>query len=58
MTFMEVRSTVLCESCLISKQDVSYELCVYKHFVRSHRQNTTLARWSGEVWACCRWMYE
>jgi hypothetical protein len=52
MDIMKVLNTVPCESRLISKQDVSYKLCVYNAFCEKPLANTTLARWSGGVRAC------
>jgi hypothetical protein len=54
---MKVHSTVPCECCLISKQDVSYKLCVYNTIRKKSLTNTTLAQWSRDAGAYTHWMW-
>jgi hypothetical protein len=54
---MKVHNTVPCESCLISKQDVSYKLCVYNTIRKELLANTILAQWSRDTGAYTHWMW-
>jgi hypothetical protein len=55
MGIMKVHNTVPCDPRLISKQDVSYRVCVYSAFCV--KQNTSVARWSGGMRAYTLWMW-
>jgi hypothetical protein len=51
MGIMRVRNTVPCQSCCISKQDVSYKKCVYNAFSENPRaKHHPCTTWSDSSW--------